>query len=182
MKNHEAGVGEDVRQCYTIGEHGKTQRHDRLARVGSVAGELVPLVVVDEDGRDVVVFLDEFEFGWRGATAHGCTRLRLHLRLFGSSYALRRAISCRVVQAWQHNLANAGLELQLFACSQSVGTRRLACDCCLRLMQCCERAWANAILAAESCSIVACGVLAVIFAAIARNTHRRTPIGEQSVS
>ena len=71
MKNHKASVWKYVRQCYTVREHRKTQCHDRLARVGSVAGELVPLVVVDEDGRDVVVFLDEFELGWSRA-AHGC--------------------------------------------------------------------------------------------------------------
>ena len=34
----------------------------------SVAGEFVPLVVVDEDGRNIVVFVDQFELGWRMAT------------------------------------------------------------------------------------------------------------------
>ena len=33
MEDHKARVREDVRQCDTVGEHGKTQRHDRLARV-----------------------------------------------------------------------------------------------------------------------------------------------------
>ena len=75
MKNHEASVREDIRQCHTIGKHCKTERHDRLARVRSlrrVAGELVPLVVVDEDRRDIFIFLDQLYLGWSRAAAHGC--------------------------------------------------------------------------------------------------------------
>ena len=152
MEDHETRVREDVRQCHTIREHRKAERHDRLARVRSllrVAGELVPLVVVDEDGRDVVVvFLDHFDLSGRRAAAHG--------------RSLRRASAaeCRPGSTISQMPASA---LQFFAYSQSVGTVDSLATAAYNLMQCCDEHGAMpAGLRSTLCLIIACGPLAQI--------------------
>ena len=97
MEDHEAGVREDVRQCHTVGEHGKAEGHDRLARVRSlrrVARELVPLVVVDEDGRDIVVFVDQFDLWPAAHAAESCTGQQAVLVVCGFSLLLAARANC----------------------------------------------------------------------------------------
>ena len=87
------------------------------------------------------------------------------------------------MQAWQHNLANAGLSAAVFRLQPECWYRRLACDCCLQSHAVLRRAWGNASRTAEhSLSHHRLRSSSANSGSIARSTPRRTATGDQSVS